>query len=78
WWTDLEIVEGKVVAPKGTNRRGLGLGRPVKSQEIAYYPAAAMPPPEAKMAVPLDRKAALAMRPETPAEARERRRIAQL
>jgi ferredoxin len=77
WWTDLEIVEGRVAAPRGTNRRGLEPGRPVKAQEIAYYPAAAMPPPAASAPVALDRKAALAVKPETPAAARTRRRVSQ-
>ena len=74
WWTDLEIVAGKIVPPRGTNRRGLAVDKPLKAQEIAYYPAAAMPPPDAKTPVPLDRKAALAVRPETPNAAHLRRR----
>jgi len=77
WWTDLEIVDGKVVRPKGTNRRGLALGRTAiatKEHRIAVYPAAAMPAPDAHHAVPVDRKAALAAaaRLESPAEARAR------
>lgn len=74
WWTDLEIVDGKVTRPRGTNRRTLSAGKPVKAQEIAYYPAAAMPPPAAKDPVPVDRKAALAVRPELPDAARARGR----
>ncbi len=74
WWTDLEIVAGKVVPPRGSNRRNLAPGKPAKAQEIAYYPAAAMPQAAAKAAFPLDRKTALAVQPETPAAARERRR----
>ncbi|MEW6690225.1 MAG: reductive dehalogenase domain-containing protein, partial [Pseudomonadota bacterium] len=74
WWSDLEIAEGKVVAPRGTNRRGLSPDKVLKAQEIAYYPAAAMPPPDAKAPVAVDRKAALAVQPETPAAARARRR----
>ncbi len=74
WWTDLEIVEGRIVPPKGTNRRGLAPGKAVKAQEIAYYPAAVMPPPDAKVPVPVDRKAAVAVQLETPAQARARRR----
>jgi len=76
WWTDLEIVEGKVAPPRGTNRRNLSVGKPAKAQEIAYYPAAAMPPPDAKAPVPVDRKAALAQasRMEMPAAARARTR----
>jgi reductive dehalogenase len=60
WWSDLEIVEGKVVKPRGTNRRNLNPEKKLKEQEIAYYPAALMPPPDAKGAVPVDRRAALA------------------
>ena len=74
WWTDLEIVDGKIVPPKGTNRRGLAADKVLKAQKIAYYPAAAMPPPDSKAPVPVNRKAALAERPETPAEARARKR----
>jgi reductive dehalogenase len=74
WWTDLEIVDGKVVPPKGANRRNLTPHKPAKAPEIAYYPAAAMPPPGAKTPVPVDRKAALAVRPESPASARARTR----
>jgi reductive dehalogenase len=64
WWTDLEIVDGRIVVPRGANRRGLSLDKPLKAQEIAYYPAASMPPPDAKGPVPVDRKAALATFPE--------------
>lgn len=75
WWTDLEIVAGRVVKPRGAHRRGLSLGKPVVQQEIAYYPAAAMPPPDARAPVPVDRRAALAVKPESPAAARARKRI---
>jgi reductive dehalogenase len=74
WWTDLEIVDGKIVPPKGTNRRNLSVGKAAKPQEIAYYPAAAMPPPDAKVPFAVDRKAALAVTPESPAAARARTR----
>ncbi|MNC90651.1 hypothetical protein D3C83_67750 [compost metagenome] len=74
WWTDLEIVDGKVVLPKGTNRRNLTSHKPAKAHEIAYYPAAAMPPPDAKTPVLVDRKAALVVKPESPASARARTR----
>jgi reductive dehalogenase len=73
WWTDLEIVAGRIVPPRGTNRRNLSLGKPVKAQEIAYYPAAAMPAPNAKEPVPVNRKAALAVEPESPSAAKARR-----
>lgn len=65
WWTDLEIVDGRIVAPRSANRRGLSLGKPAKAQAIAYYPAAAMPPPGAQQPIAVDRKAALAGYPET-------------
>ncbi len=70
WWTDLEIVGGKVVRPQGTNRRNLAIGKPVKAQAIAYYPAHMMPPPDAKDAFPVDRRAALAVRLSGPGPAR--------
>ncbi len=76
WWTDLEIVEGKVVKPKGTNQRGLSLEKAATTpaaHRIAYYPASAMPAPDAKQPVPVDRKAALGVQLETPAAARARR-----
>ena len=74
WWTDLEIVDGRVVPPKGTNRRDLEAGKALKPQKIAYYPAAVMPPPGAKAPVIVERKAALAEKPESPAAARARTR----
>jgi reductive dehalogenase len=64
WWTDLEIVGDRVVPPRGANRRGLSLDKPFKAQEIAYHPAAAMPPPGLQQPFPVDRKAALAAFPE--------------
>ncbi len=67
-------VAGKVVPPRGVNRRNLSIGKAVKAQEIAYYPVAAMPPPDAKLAVTVDRKSALAVTPESPALARARLR----
>ncbi len=74
WWTDLEIVDGRVVEPKGVNRRGLSIGKAVDTaHRIAYYPASAMPPPDATGPVPVDRKAALAVRPGTAAGLRARR-----
>jgi len=76
WWTDLEIVDGHVAVPKGTNRRGLSLDKgkaPPQGHRIAYYPAEAMPPATSRDPVPVDRKAALAVTPESPAAARARR-----
>lgn len=64
WWTDLEIVDGNVVVPRGANRRGLQRAKQLKPPEIAYYPAPSMPPPGAQQPFPVDRKAALAAFPE--------------
>jgi hypothetical protein len=64
WWSDLEIVNGKIVVPRGSNRRGLSLGKPRKQTEIAYYPAESMPPAGAQGPFPVNRKAALAAFPE--------------
>jgi ferredoxin len=74
WWTDLEIVDGRIVVPRGSNRRGLSVGKAESStqREIAYYPAKMMPPPDAKDPVPVDRKTALAVKPESPGHARAR------
>jgi hypothetical protein len=55
-----------------SNRRDLSPAKALKPQEIAYYPAAAMPAPDAKAPVMVDRKAALAERLESPASARAR------
>jgi hypothetical protein len=47
WWSDLEIVAGKVVKPKVVNRRGLDLkkGFALKDkQKIAYTNANMLPP----------------------------------
>ena len=62
WWFDHELVRGVAVAPRGTNRRDLDIGRKVDAaaQKMAYYPASMMPPPDEQGPVPLDRKAALA------------------
>jgi len=78
WWLDLEIVDGICVEPrKGVNQRDLDLDRNVDpaTQKIAYYNANAMPPPNSHgIAMPPDRKAAIAAASvlETPEEARER------
>ena len=77
WWTDLEIVGGAIVKPRGTNRRGLSPAdapRNAAAQKIAYYPAPAMPPPDAGEPFPVDREAALgaAATLESPAAARNR------
>jgi reductive dehalogenase len=78
WWQDLEIVDGKVMPPRGTNRRSLRLDRDVRDgagHTLAYYPASVMPPPNARQPVPLERKAALAMAEhlESPQAARDRK-----
>jgi ferredoxin len=77
WWFDHEIVEGAAVAPKSTNARDIDPARRIDAagHTVAYYPASVMPPPDAAGAVPLDRKAALAVgeQLETPAEALARK-----
>jgi ferredoxin len=77
WWSDLEIVNGKVVKPAVVNRRGLDTakGDSLKGrQKIAYINADMLPPPDWRAAFPVDRKAgiAAAAKLETPAQARER------
>jgi hypothetical protein len=77
WWSDLEVVAGKVVKPKLVNRRGLDLekGFSLKDkQKIAYTNANMLPPPNLRAAFPVDRKAGIAAGRvlETPAQARER------
>jgi reductive dehalogenase len=73
WWFDHEIVDGVTVAPKSTNQRDIDPSRrvDVAKHKVAYYPASAMPPPDAARPVPVDRKAGLAAaeRLETPAAA---------
>lgn len=76
WWFDLEMVDGIAVKPKRTNERDVDPGRKIdlRSKTIAFYPASAMPAPDAASAVPVDRKAAIAARDvvETPTSARRR------
>lgn len=62
WWLDLEIVNGRVVEPKGTNARDLYLDRklPDGNENIAVYPVSTLPGPDDEQAVPLDRKQGLA------------------
>ena len=77
WWSDLEIVNGKVVKPAAINRRGLERQKGDKlraTQKIAYINADMLPPPNWRKSFPVDRKAALAAahKLETPAQARER------
>ncbi|MFN2645377.1 MAG: 4Fe-4S dicluster domain-containing protein [Burkholderiales bacterium] len=77
WWSDLEIVGGKVVKPRAVNRRGLDIAKGDKlkaTQKIAYINADMLPPPNWKAPFPVERKAALAAaaKLETPAQARER------
>jgi hypothetical protein len=57
WWPDLEVVDGKVVKPKGVNERGLRNDFPVvpEKQKLALYPADLQPPPDFSEAWPVDR-----------------------
>lgn len=83
WWSDLEVLGARrgpfrtVVPRKGTNRRGLTLGKDDRlrdSQKIAYYHASMMPPPNLPDPFPLDRDAGLvaAAALETPEQAQLR------
>ncbi len=77
WWADLEVIDGKVVAPKHVNRRGLDREKGFAKKaihKVSYINADMLPPPNWRDAFPVDRAAALAAaeRLETPAEARER------
>ena len=58
----LEIVNGRVVQPKGKNERDLYLDRklPDGNENIAVYPVSTLPGPGDDQAVPLDRKRGLA------------------
>jgi len=84
WWFDLEVIDGLSVEPAvGTNERDLDpAGRlNFDNQKIAYYPASAMPPPDADDEVyALERLAALAAAElvETPSAARQRAEAAGL
>lgn len=79
WWLDLEIVDGRCVAPRrGVNQRDLNVEHSVdpQKQKIAYYPANVTPSPQADgRAVTPERKAALAMadKLESPVAASERK-----
>ena len=62
WWLDLEIVDGNAIHPrKGVNERDLNLKHKIdpKNQKIAYYHASAMPPPNAKIPILINRDKAL-------------------
>ncbi|MBM3568529.1 MAG: Fe-S protein [Alphaproteobacteria bacterium] len=76
WWLDYELIAGKAVEPRGTNRRQLDPGRRLDpaTQKLALFPAALMPPPDRQAAMPLARKAGLAAaeRAESPEAARRR------
>lgn len=62
WWLDLEVINKKVVKPKGVNERDLNLGRKVRGlgdRKIALYPAETLPTAEQKEAVPVNRSQGL-------------------
>ncbi|MFL2805908.1 MAG: hypothetical protein ACJ0BI_02765 [Paracoccaceae bacterium] len=74
WWLDLEIVDGNAVHPtKGVNERDLNLSHKIdpEKQNMAYYHANDMPPPNTKVPILVDRNKALKAKElvETPAEA---------
>ena len=87
WWLDLEVMgrrsfkydtENYVETAKGVNRP---LIEPDKKQRgldnIAYFPASTLPPPDMKRCYPTDRKLGLkiAREAETVAQAKERREV---
>jgi reductive dehalogenase len=77
WWFDLEWRDGVAVRPpQGTNERDLHLDRVIKPEDvrIAIFPPELLPPPGARGAAPVVRRAGLerAARLETPAQARAR------
>jgi ferredoxin len=63
WWLDLEVVDGVCVEPFGANQHEIDVDKVIdpSKQKMATYPASLTPPPNAMDAVPVDRKAALAM-----------------
>ncbi len=80
WWRDLtRTPTGSVQPATGTNERDLKDGvrsTVAAAQDIAYYPADAMPPADASEAWPINRAKALQMQREmeTPAQALARRK----
>lgn len=62
WWLDLEIVDKRVVKPKGVNARDVHPDRPTDlgNKKIATYAVETLPTAEDENKVPVDRKAGLA------------------
>ncbi|NOX52710.1 MAG: 4Fe-4S dicluster domain-containing protein [Gammaproteobacteria bacterium] len=62
WWMDLEIVDGVVHTPKGTNERDLNLQASTSGAKspVGYYHAKDMPAPDATKPVPINHKDAVA------------------
>jgi len=79
WWSDLEVVGGKVVRPKAANRRGLKiLEQPARSAPpIAHNDAASLPPPNWLAPFPTNRKAETASASQAETAAQARLRVAQ-
>lgn len=86
WWLDLEVIgkrsfkydtENYVEAAKGVNRPQIQPGKKWRgSDNIAYFPASTLPPPDYKGPYPTDRKLGLeiAKEAETVDEAKARRK----
>ena len=81
WWFDLEVVDGVVVKPAGTNERNLDFDRGeklAKAQKLAFFPPHLQPAGGTTLntTVPIDRPAGLAAyaAAETPQAASKRRR----
>jgi len=77
WWLDLEIVEGRARAPRGTNERDLDIEADTTGAKtpVGYYPANTMPPPNATTPVAVNHKSAVsrADQIETVQQAKSRR-----
>ncbi|MFQ5659435.1 MAG: reductive dehalogenase [Gammaproteobacteria bacterium] len=62
WWLDLEIVNKRVVRPKGANERDLNLGRKIRGlgdRKIALYPVEKLPGADQQGPCPVDRSQGL-------------------
>ena len=77
WWVDIEMLDDiPAEPPKGTNTRGLSIGRKPRDESgFALFPPEAAPPgPDGMAPFPIDREAGIAasQEAETPEAARER------
>jgi len=77
WWQDLEIVDGEVRKPRGTNERDLDINKDTtgKKSPVGYYHAADMPAAASTKPVPTNHREAIRRADvvESVAEAKKRR-----